>query len=517
MNEPLILTMDFGTQSVRVALFDKRGYMVAMKKKDYDNPYFSLQPNWAEKDPYEYYQDLCLCTKELARENPSSMKNVKGITLTCFRDTAVLLDQHMKVIRPSVLWLDQRNAKCKKPLPKLAQFLFKLVGKTDTINFNRRRCVANWIQENEPENWSKVVKYVPVSSYMHFLLTGELKDCASNCAGHYPIDFKKKQWYKKPEKHLTGQIFGLTRDLLPELVGEGEIIGRINKKAAEDTGIPEATIVYAAGSDKSCETLGMGVIDETLGALSYGTASSIETTTAKYHESEPFLPGYPSAAKGFYNMDIQVYRGYWMIEWFMKEIAGRKGKEDPKSITYFNEHLKDVPAGCDGLVLQPYWGPGLSRPLAKGAIVGFSDSTTTEHIYRSIIEGIAYALREGIEHFEKVLKHKIPELRVSGGGSVSDEICQITADVFGKPVSRVQTKESSSLGAAIAGFCAIGQYHSVAEAVKEMVRVRDTFYPNKENAKVYDYLYKEAYLKMYPGLAKTYAKIKRFNNGEIKK
>jgi sugar (pentulose or hexulose) kinase len=155
--------------------------------------------------------------------------------------------------------------------------------------------------------------------------------------------------------------------------------------------------------------------------------------------------------------------------------------------------------------------------LAKGAIVGFSDSTTTEHIYRSIIEGIAYALREGLEHFEKVLKHKIPALRVSGGGSVSDNICQITADVFGKPVSRVQTKESSSLGAAIAGFVAIGQYRSVKDAVKEMVRVRDTFYPNKENMKVYEYLYKEAYLKLFPSLSKTYAKIKRFNNDEIKK
>ncbi|MBR4811617.1 MAG: carbohydrate kinase, partial [Bacilli bacterium] len=211
MNEPLILTMDFGTQSVRVALFDKCGYMVAMKKKDYDQPYFSVKPNWAEKDPREYYKDLCQCTKELIKENPSSVGKIKGITLTCFRDTAVLLDSDMKVIRPSVLWLDQRNAKCEKPLPKLAQFLFKLVGKTDTINFNRRRCVANWIQENEKENWAKVYKYVPVSSYIHFLLTGELKDCASNCAGHYPIDFKNKKWYKKPEKHLTGQIFGLTR------------------------------------------------------------------------------------------------------------------------------------------------------------------------------------------------------------------------------------------------------------------------------------------------------------------
>ncbi|MBO7121321.1 MAG: carbohydrate kinase, partial [Bacilli bacterium] len=146
----------------------------------------------------------------------------------------------------------------------------------------------------------------------------------------------------------------------------------------------------------------------------------------------------------------------------------------------------------------------------------FSDSTTTEHIYRSIIEGIAYALREGLEHFEKVLKHKIPDLRVSGGGSVSDDICQITADVFGRPVSRVQTKESSSLGAAIAGFLAIKEYKTVNEAVEKMVRVKDTFKPNEKNVKVYNYLYKEVYLKLYPSLAKSYAKIKRFNFGDIK-
>ena len=99
---------------------------------------------------------------------------------------------------------------------------------------------------------------------------------------------------------------------------------------------------------------------------------------------------------------------------------------------------------------------------------------------------------------------------------MSDEICQITADVFGKPVSRVQTKESSSLGAAIAGFMSIGEYKTVDEAVEKMVRVKDTFQPNKENTKVYDYLYKEVYLKLYPALAKNYAKIKRFNNGDIK-
>jgi len=508
MSEPIILTIDFGTQSVRVALFNKLGEVLAIKKKEYVEPYFSKEPTFAEKNPFDYYQDLCECSQAIAKENPELIKDIKGVTLTCFRDSAVLLDKDMKVVRPTILWLDQRNAKCEKPLPWFSRFLFRLVGKTDTIVFNRRRCVANWIQENEPENWKKVYKYVPISTYLHYLLTGELKEVASNCAGHYPIDFKKKQWYAKPEKHLTGQIFNLTRDLLPEIVKEGTQIGCLTKQASSDMGLPEDIPFFVGGSDKSCETLGLGVVDEQVGAISFGTASTIETTTKKYHESEPFLPGYPTPVDGLYNMDIQIYRGFWMMKWFTEVIL--QGK-DGKSLEYFDKHLNDVPAGSDGLVLQPYWGPGLSRPLAKGGIIGFSDAITTEHIYRAIVEGNCYALREGLEHFEKVLKHKIPELRVSGGGSKSDEVCQITADVFNRPVSRVQTFETTSLGAAISGFLAVGVYKNVDEATKAMVKKTDTFVPNPENAKKYEYLFENVYLKMFKANKKLYAKIKRFN------
>ena len=208
-----ILTMDFGTQSVRVGLFEENGNVLAMEKQKYEPPYFSTLPNYAEQDPNYYYDCLCECTKRLVEKNPELMKGVQGITLTCFRDSAVLLDKDMKVIRPMILWLDQRMAECKKKLPAYQRAIFRLIGKSDAIYFNRKRSVGNWLAENEPENWGKVSKFVNVSTYFIYLLTGQLKDSSSNQAGHYPINDKKREWVKNPEKDITGQIFNLKKSM----------------------------------------------------------------------------------------------------------------------------------------------------------------------------------------------------------------------------------------------------------------------------------------------------------------
>ncbi len=515
-----ILTIDFGTQSVRVAIFNDKGEELSMEKTKYDPPYFSILPNYAEQDPNVYYNALCRCARALVEKNQELIGTVKGICLTCFRDSAVLLDKERNVIRPMILWLDQRTAECKKPLPWFHNILFGLVGMKNTIVFNRRRSVSNWLIENEPDNWAKVDKYVNVSTYFIYRLTGELKDSASDFGGHYPIDFKKRKWYKNPLKHYKGQIFSIEGHMLADIVPEGSIIGTITEKANKETGLPIGLPLYACGSDKSCETLGLGVLSDRIAAISYGTASTVETTRTKYTESEPFLPGFSSCIPGYYNMDIQIYRGYWMINWFLKEFGGKHVDDiviSDVSAEDFNRKLKDVPPGSDGLVLQPYWGPGLSRPLAKGAIIGFSDAITQEHFYRAIIEGIAYALREGLEHFEKKVHHAIPEIRISGGGSQSDEICQITSNIMGKPVTRVQTFETSSLGAAIAGFLAIGRFANAEEAVKNMVHPSETFTPNEEIHNIYDYLYTHAYEKMYPKLKGIYKDIKDFNKREEKR
>lgn len=510
---PLVLTVDFGTQSLRVALINKTGEIEAIFKKPYNPAYTSEKKGYAEQDADFYWEYLVESLKKLVINNQDKLSRIIGSTVTTFRDTAVLLDANNKPIRKCILWLDQRTAKAKEKLPLLHRIAFFIVGMKNTVVFNRQRTVAHWIKENERETWSKTKKYVNISTYITYKLSGELVDCPANCTGHYPINFRKRQWYK--EGALKGRIFGIPRKMLCEIKPVGSILGTISDKVADLVGLPRGIKIYATGSDKACETIGLGALSDEIAAISYGTACSIEVSNQKYHEPEPFLPAYPAAVPGWYNMDVQIYRGYWMLSWFTKQFAETEINE--ASIQHMaveevlNSKLSEIPPGSDGLVLQPYWGPGLSRPLAKGAIIGFSDIHTKLHMYRAIIEGVAYALREGLESIQRSQRKKVKSLMISGGGSQSSAICQITADIFGLPVSRVQTFESTSLGAAIATFYAAGEFKTVEDAIKGMSHIRDTFEPNELASQQYNYLYKKVYTKMFPQLKDIYKDLVRYN------
>lgn len=512
--ENLILTVDFGTQSVRVSFFNRKGQCVAFEKESYKPPYYSPKPGYAEQNPSYYFDEFCLASQRLFAAHPEKKEQIRGVVMSCFRDTAVLLDKNKEVIRPTILWLDQRYAKCEEPLPLVSRAAFSLVGMSEVINMNRRRTAANWVKENEPENWAKVDKYVGISTYFVYRLTGELKDCASDFTGHYPIDFKKRAWYRNPEKNIKGSIFSIKKEMLCDLVDSGQELGRISEEASKLTGIPAGIPMFAAGSDKACETLGTGVISEDMLSISLGTACTIETTSKRYVEPVKFLPAYPFAIPGYYNTDLQIYRGYWMINWFLKEFGGQDVEdmvsEEAADPTPFNEKLHTIPAGSDGVILQPFWGSQLDKPAVKGSIIGFSDVTTKEHVYRAIIEGIDYELRMAKEHFEKQFHHPFKEIRVAGGGAKSKEICQIAADIFNLPVTKIQTTETSSLGAAMAGFLAIKEYDSVEEAVENMVTPTETFYPNPDNVKVYDMLFNNVYKKLYKQLKPSYVYLYNF-------
>jgi sugar (pentulose or hexulose) kinase len=260
--------------------------------------------------------------------------------------------------------------------------------------------------------------------------------------------------------------------------------------------------------------LGAGCLEPSLGCLSYGTAATINTTHSKYVEVIPLVPPYPSAVRGAYSLEVQIYRGYWMVSWFKREFGLQECQRaieletEPEFL--FDELVDQVPPGSMGLILQPYWSPGIKvpGPEAKGAMIGFGAVHTRAHIYRAIIEGLAYALREGAERTVRRSKVPITEIRVAGGGSQSRAAMQITADIFGLPASRPHTYEASGLGAAIDAAVGLGLHTDFGSAVREMTRVGDVFEPNPRTREIYDALYHRVYKRMYSRLRSLYREIR---------
>jgi len=510
MIDKYVLTIDCGTQSIRALIFDKNGTLIGKKKREFE-PYFSNYPGFAEQNPEVYWDNLCIVCKEIKEECFEIWENVEGIVVTTLRDTCINLDKEGKVLRPAILWLDQRSADEVKPFSNIENLAFRSIGMKQAIDISQKKGKAYWIRQHEPEIWGKTDKYILISAYLHFKLTGKIVDSIANQIAHIPFDYKNKCW---PKSNISYRwtLFGVERKKLPLLVNPGETIGKITKTASELTGIRKGTILIAGASDKGCETLGNGCLDTQSASISFGTTATVQTTSKKYFEPIKFMPAYPSAMEGYYNPEVGIFRGYWMISWFKKEFAMREMKEallkgiSPE--TLLNERLGEIPPGSHGLFLQPYWGPGLKTPDAKGAIIGFGDVHTRAHIYRAIIEGINYALLEGIDKIEKKSGKKIVEIAVSGGGSQSDAICQITADMLNRKIYKGQTYEISGLGASIIGYVALGVYSSYEEAIKHMFIRTKEFNPNPSNVEIYSKLYKKVYLKIYPSLKNLYKDIK---------
>ncbi|HZK21246.1 MAG TPA: FGGY-family carbohydrate kinase [Oscillospiraceae bacterium] len=507
--EPLILSIDCGTQSLRAILFDKKGNIQAIERIIYNPPYHRPYEGFAEQDADFYYDTLCTAVKNLYAKNPKLFSKIKAVTVTTQRDSIVFLDKNNKPLRPCILWLDHREADMrisdvftKKVISSLPNSAIK-----QTIEKGIRRSRAQWARQNEPEIWKKTYKYVLLSCYLNLKLTGNVSDSVASQIGYVPFNAKRFDWHKT-DGNIFYRVFGVSKSQMPKLVTPGGVLGNITPLAARETGVPEGVPVIAAASDKGCETLGNGCLTEEAASVSFGTTATVEITTKKRFEIHRLVAPFPAAIKGYYNPEYEVFRGYWLVTWFKEEFASNEveqAKLASKSVEeILNKGLSKIPIGSGGLMVQPYWSPELMLKDARGAIIGFNDTHTKEHIYRAIIEGINFALMDGMERIINKSRVPITRVGVAGGGSQNDDICQIAADMFGKPVYRVQTHETSGLGAAILGFVGIGEYENIKEAVANMVHYKDTFIPNTKNHRIYYRLYENVYKNMYPALKELY-------------
>lgn len=510
MDDSLALTIDVGTQSLRTMIIDKKGRIVASSVFKYDTPYFSLKKGWAEQNPDYWFDGLCQCTKDLMTKIDENQKQkLLGLTISTMRDTFIYLDEKKEVVRPCIMWLDQRVTTDDDKLSPLYEVLFRLVGMRETIDQSRNVTRALWIKKYEPENFKRIKHYISLGCYLNFKLTGNLIDATGNQAGHIPLDYKSLKYHKQGS--MMYQATPVDVSWLPTIIQSGAKVGSISKQVSELTGLPHNLEVLAGGTDKCLETLGCGVCESNKASISFGTAASIEMAFDKYVEPQKFMPSYPSVIKHMWTPDVQIYRGFWMMRWFAQQFGQAEQIEAQKQNlpveVLLDKLLEEAPAGSDGLVLQPYWFPGLKQIEAKGTIMGFSDYHTRAHLYRSIIEGVCFELYSGLKGIEKNGKARAQSICINGGGSKSDAACQIACDLFGLPAYRCSTTETSSLGAAILVFVAKKEFSSFKEACENMVHYERVFEPNMQNHKVYQDLYENCYKHMYKQVRPIYTKL----------
>ena len=507
----LILALDNGTQSLRALLFDRSGKLhgKAAISLRYQRP----EPDRCEAEPALFWQALTHACQQLWQAYPDARTRIAAVTLTTQRSTVIALDEHDEPVYPAIIWMDQRRLRPEQipPIGGIWPLAFKLAGVAETVAGFQADCEAGWLRAERPEAYKRIRRYGLLSGFLSYKLTGEWRDAVGGQVGYLPFDFKRQRWASPRE--WKWQACPVEPSWLPELVPAAGELGRISATAAAVTGIPAGLPVIAAAADKACEVLGSGCMEPEIACLSYGTTATVNLSANRHIAPLPFLPAYPAAVPNYWTAEFQIYRGYWLVSWFRDQFGqpeqSRAAREGGIPEQFFDELVNSVPPGSEGLILQPYWSPGVREPgpEARGAVIGWADHHTRAHLYRAILEGIAYGLRKGLENLEQRGGVKVGTLRVSGGGSQSDAALQLTADIFNRPAERLAEYETSGLGAAINAAVALGWHRDHAAAVAAMTRVSRVFLPRHDSAARYEQLYQRVYKPLYRRLQPLYREL----------
>ena len=349
------------------------------------------------------------------------------------------------------------------------------------------------------EHTNPEVAYVTsTTGYLSCRLTGEFKDCIGNAFGEWPVDMETWNWSKDEEVIRKYQI---PREMLFEAVGPGEILGHVTKAASEKTGLPEGLPVVSVTNDKAVEGLGAGLVNDQTAVISLGTYITLMIQGKELPKDPKALWAIISSVTGKYLYESYgIRRGMWTVSWF-RDLFGdglvqEAAKQGLSPEELLNKKAEKVPAGSDGLMTVLDWLANPWEPYKKGIMIGFGAHMDEAYMYRSILEGIAYTMKNNCDAMCEELGKPLKEIVISGGGSNSDLFMQIFADIFNVPAKRNVVNESASLGAVINTAVALGEYESYEKAVEEMVEIKDVFMPIEKNAQLYQKLNQRAYKNM---------------------
>lgn len=505
----MYLSIDVGTQSVRAILFDQAGHILGIGRRALAPPE-APKPGWAEFHPEQAWHALVDAVEDLSRRT-GPLSQIASISLTCQRGTVVGVDRFGSPIYPAISWMDQRMTENPPDIPRWLRLIFLSIGQARTLDYFRQQAEINWLYAHQPQQWKKIDKFLLLSAYLNHRLTGRYRDSYANTVGYLPFDYKRLRW--APKGDWRWKALALTPEMMPELVAPGAMIGTLTDEAAQQLNLPRRLPVIAGAADKACESLGCGVFDHTRVSISLGTTLTINATSRDYRETLPLLPPFPAAIAGHYSNEYMISRGFWMIRWFIENFGHpeqQKARMSGGSVEdALNHLLRQTPPGNDGVMALPYWNPGVIHPgvTARGTLVGLTADHSSAHIYRALIEGLAYETRYGLERLKKRLKLKDVQLVVAGGGSQNPEVLQIFADILSQPLYRPQTSEASGLGAAMLQTVGLRHHPDWQAAQTNMCRVNVAAEPNRNASRLYQQLYEKVYVKLHRQVAPLHTRL----------
>lgn len=491
-----LIGIDSGTQSTRAIMFDEAGKEIC-KASENHLPIIREQKGWAEHDEYDLWNALCNACKKMMDQFTGDVKDIAGLGIAAQSNTICFMSNDGKQLARPVSYQDGRIAQV-PPMPDDCPAW---------ENFQRSYSKANWNKINRPELYEKTGKYVSVSGFLTYMLSGKFSDTTSNQVGHWPLDRENWKW---EERMWVYDCVGIRPDQLPEIYLPGHIIAVVSKEGSEATGLPEGLPIVACARDKQVEALGAGAIKPGQSYITLGTSAGLALVSDKFQSMtrDNFFYTWLSCVPGIWNYEMPMPKGFWLVSWFRDNFSGDlKAAADKEGVsveTLLNREAEMIPPGSEGLVIVPEWQAARARPNGKGVMMGFDARHTRAHVFKALLEGIFYQLRLNGENMIAKVGGEINEIFVGGGGSRSDIALQACADIFGVKVTRAGSPETCSLGAAMSAAVGTGIYASQEEAVEKMSSDSMVFYPNEKNHEIYERVYQEVFKNIYNSLVPYY-------------
>jgi xylulokinase len=492
----LVLGLDVSTTATKAILIAPDGSVVGTASSEYG--FETPHPLWAEQDPGLWWTATCESIGRVLRETGTRPEAVVAVGAAGQMHGLVLLDEQEQVIRPAILWNDQRTAtECDAIRAAVGRERFiAITGNEPLTGFTAPKLL--WVRDHEPEAWARARHMLLPKDYVRFRLTGEHALDVADGAGTVLFDLAARTWSEEVVATL-----GIGRELLPRTVEGPEVVGYVTEVAAAATGLRAGTPVVGGAGDQAANAVGVGAVVPGIAAMSVGTSGVVFVPTAgPAIEPEGRLHAFCHAVPGTWHLMGVTLSAAGSLKWLRDALAPERSWDELTALA------EVVPPGSAGLVFLPYLSGERTPypdPLARGAFVGLTVRHGLGHMVRAVLEGVAFSLRDVFELVRQTAPEPMRDLRASGGGTNSALWRQIIADTLAVPLSSTRTAEGVANGAAILAAVAAGWYPTVPAACDAMVGVTGTTEPGR-HAGAYEAAY-GVYRDLYPALRDSFARL----------